>query len=1127
MSPAENKAVFLSYASQDAEAAKCIAEALRASGVEVWFDVEGGLETGDAWDAKIRGQIKECVLFIPIVSANTQARHEGYFRIEWELAAQRAMGIASGVPFILPVVIDDTREPDALVPDRFRMVQWTKLRAGEVPPEVQQRFLKLWSHRTGLLKSKLPAGPSPESQSPAQASPKARWPLALGIGAVVVAVVFGGFLAIRPSVPSVSPPAVSIPKAPPPQMALSKRYASSRPDVATLLTRVQAMTDKTDVARAELEAALGLLDQAAKLDASDANILAERALVELRYVTEHFDFTPARKNAALQHAKQAVSLDPKNPNARLADAFTQWDAAFDNASGAAVAAILEPLVAENTDRFEAYLILASWRMINRRKDEAFTLLDRAAQLPGTAGRAAFWKAQYLFGSGDYNKVNETLDHALALERSAHALLYKSYVATFWLGDIDLAKQAIDGIPGGMLTEDFPASGKLYVALWGRNWDTAITTMRAFPRNYLEPGALPGPTGYYIGYALDRAGRKSAAEIEWRSALEVVNQRPENSLRRVDLFQMKTLLLAALGDRPGAEKALQTLRELYPKAWDGGWAGHMVAMNLLPPEQAIDLLEKQSQRGSEIGMSGNLKLDPFLDHLRSHPKFAALLAKAAADPKRNPAAVPRPTVESAAASPTPDPKSVAVLAFANLSDDKANEYFSDGISDELLTVLQKIPGLRVAARTSAFSFKGKNATAKEVGERLSMAHIVEGSVQKSGNRVKITARLSRAATNEEIWSESYGPLELTDVFATQSEIAQKIVAKLRSQLTGETATPAAAAAAAQAEIKAQVQAATKGGTKNPEAHQLYLQGRYLATRSRSADVARGIDYYEQALKLDPNFAVAWAALARARLWQLSWEPVNPERAQQARTAAARALALDADMADAHSVLSQIMLRYSYEWRAAKEGSARALMLAPTDAAILTDAAATEQALGTLERSVELARRALALDPVSVDARFYLALSYQFMDRLVEAEDETRRMIDLSSNGIFAHGMLSAILLMQGRAKEALAEAQLEPEKMYRLQSLAAAHFALGQERESDAALEAMMRDFKEVGPYPIAWVYAVRKDRDKAFEWLERAYQLHDAGISWLRADNLLKPLHTDPRWPVLLRKIGLADDQLK
>ena len=160
-----SRAVFLSYASQDAEAARRICESLRTDGVEVWFDADGGLEHGDEWDAKIRLQIKESVLFIPLISANTQARHEGYFRLEWELAAERAMSIASGVPFILPVVIDDTREPDALVPDRFRKVQWTRLPGGEITPEVRARFLKLWSHRIGAVahEEKRDTTPAPQS----------------------------------------------------------------------------------------------------------------------------------------------------------------------------------------------------------------------------------------------------------------------------------------------------------------------------------------------------------------------------------------------------------------------------------------------------------------------------------------------------------------------------------------------------------------------------------------------------------------------------------------------------------------------------------------------------------------------------------------------------------------------------------------------------------------------------------------------------------------------------------------------------------------------------------------------------------------------------------------------------
>jgi TolB-like protein len=165
------RAVFLSYASQDAEAARRICETLRSAGVEVWFDTAGGLEHGDEWDAKIRRQIKDCVLFIPLISANTQSRHEGYFRIEWALAAERAVGIADGVAFILPALIDGTREPDALVPDRFRKVQWTRLPGGEIAPEVRTRLLKLWAERSGLTPASPPTARAAASEPPALPAP--------------------------------------------------------------------------------------------------------------------------------------------------------------------------------------------------------------------------------------------------------------------------------------------------------------------------------------------------------------------------------------------------------------------------------------------------------------------------------------------------------------------------------------------------------------------------------------------------------------------------------------------------------------------------------------------------------------------------------------------------------------------------------------------------------------------------------------------------------------------------------------------------------------------------------------------------------------------------------------------
>src|SRR6266568_5117529 len=207
----------------------------------------------------------------------------------------------------------------------------------------------------------------------------------------------------------------------------------------------------------------------------------------------------------------------------------------------------------------------------------------------------------------------------------------------------------------------------------------------------------------------------------------------------------------------------------------------------------------------------------------------------------------------------DQKSVAVLAFVNLSDDKGSEYFSDGISEELLTVLQKIPGLRVAARTSAFSFKGKNATAQEIGQKLGVARLVDGSVRKSGDNVRIAARLTRADTGEQLWSENY-TRDLKDVFAVQTELAQTIVAQLRGQLTDGAADPAAKAA-----IQAQVQAAEKGGTKNVEAHQSYLQGRFYANRHSEKGAGEALAAYQRAVELDPAFALAWAGLAQTHVW----------------------------------------------------------------------------------------------------------------------------------------------------------------------------------------------------------------------------------------------------------------------
>src|SRR5713101_8419482 len=276
---------------------------------------------------------------------------------------------------------------------------------------------------------------------------------------------------------------------------------------------------------------------------------------------------------------------------------------------------------------------------------------------------------------------------------------------------------------------------------------------------------------------------------------------------------------------------------------------------------------------------------------------------------------KPTTPPTTAAPITN-KSVAVLAFANLSDDKGSEYFSDGISEELLTVLQKIPGLHVAARTSAFSFKGKSATAQEIGQKLGVAHLVEGSVRKAGDIVRIAARLTRTDTGEQLWSENY-TRDLKDVFAVQTELAQTIVGQLSGQLTNAAANPAAKAA-----IQAQVQAAERGGKKNVEAHQHYLQGRFYSNRGSEKSAGEALVEYQRAVELDPSFALAWAGLARTHMWYcgLSSEIARAcfdDHLARAREAAARALAIEPNLPEALLVRSKIQLDFDFDWNGAAE------------------------------------------------------------------------------------------------------------------------------------------------------------------------------------------------------------------
>ena len=488
--------------------------------------------------------------------------------------------------------------------------------------------------------------------------------------------------------------------------------------------------------------------------------------------------------------------------------------------------------------------------------------------------------------------------------------------------------------------------------------------------------------------------------------------------------------------------------------------------------------------------------------------------------------PAATTTLSQSSLTPNEKSVAVLAFANLSDDKGSEYFSDGISEELLTVLQKIPGLHVAARTSAFSFKGKNATAQEIGQKLGVAHLVEGSVRKAGDVVRIAARLTQANTGEEQWSENY-TRNLKDVFAVQTELAQTIVEQLRGQLTGGAANPTT-----KAEIQAEVRAAEKGGTKNVEAHEAYLQGRFFLNRHSEKETDQARAAFERAVELDPNFALAWAGLAQTHVWDCNYATEGGQKGfndhlAAARDAVERALALEPDLPEALFPRAMIETNFDYNWKGAAETLRKALALAPQDPALLMEAGNLAQARGEITQGLDLFRRAVASDPVNAQARAFLASSLSGSGHQEEARAEYAREIELNPSAPNSYAGMGTTYLLQGKFEEAATTAQKDAADWARLLTVSCARWGQNRIPESDAALAELIKIASETGAYQIAEVYGYRNDKDKAFEWLERARRQRDAGLPGLRADTLLPNLHDDPRWDAFLRKVGLADDQLK
>ena len=447
------------------------------------------------------------------------------------------------------------------------------------------------------------------------------------------------------------------------------------------------------------------------------------------------------------------------------------------------------------------------------------------------------------------------------------------------------------------------------------------------------------------------------------------------------------------------------------------------------------------------------------------------------------------------------KSIAVLPFVDMSAAKDQEYFSDGLSEELLNLLAKIPELKVIGRTSSFSFKGKNEDLRIISQKLGVAHILEGSVRKDGNKIRVTAQLIRAADGSHLWSETYDR-ELEGIFKLQDEIAGAVVKQLKLKLL---TTPSSTTT-----------------STNIEVHNLILQGNYFYDKLDKENVAKAIDFYNQALILDSNDALAWGKLANA-ISRQSWQNYIDQNSgyEKARHAALKAISLDTTLAVGYLELADIKLYHDIDWKGAEEAYQKALSLEPGNSEIIYGLGDLYQGLGRLEEAVNYTKQTIVLDPLKPLYHLNLGSVQTYAGHLQEGIFSYKKALELDPRFQRAHMYQGRNNLLLGNPDLALKEMQLENVELYKSFGLVLAYHALGRRNEADETLKDFTSRYKNDWCYLIAELHAFRNEKDAAFEWLEKAYNKKESWLYWLKGDPLLKNLENDPRHKVFLRKMNL------
>jgi serine/threonine-protein kinase len=459
--------------------------------------------------------------------------------------------------------------------------------------------------------------------------------------------------------------------------------------------------------------------------------------------------------------------------------------------------------------------------------------------------------------------------------------------------------------------------------------------------------------------------------------------------------------------------------------------------------------------------------------------------------------------TAAVTNVPSDKSIAVLPFTDMSEKKDQEYFADGMAEEILDILAKIPSLKVIGRTSSFQFKGRNEDLRAIGTELGVAYLLEGSVRRSADRVRVTAQLIDTRDGAHLWSETYDR-PTTDALLMQGEIAMTLARSLEIGIGADNLQ-------------------SNRRLINDAAYDLYLRGRYAAERVDADGLAAGVTYFRQALDADPNFADAEVALALTYYEQAFTSLAPSGIFQLSRQAAQSALKLNPNLGLAHAVLGGILTDYDWEWDAADREFKQAFALAPHDARVLTIAADLTVALGQLDAARQMLKQALAYDPLLADAYSTLTWIGWCSGRYEEMLAAARKILEIDPAYDWGHTTVGLALLNRGDPAAAITEINRETNLTEQAWGLALTYHALGRAADSNAALKRLIADGAGNYAYEVAEIYADRGERDEALKWLERAYVQKDSTLKWILRDPSMAKLESDPRYKAFLRKMKLPE----